>query len=97
VESSMVLGIAVYYSRKSYNPQILFSDMLTAWGIQNLAAIEKLGDFMYKIEFNHEEEKVRVIEGVPWRHKGDALLVAHCDGLLRASEIRIHGFVCMIS
>jgi hypothetical protein len=52
---------------------------------------------MYKIEFNHEEEKVRVIEGVPWRHKGDALLVAHCDGLLRASEIRIHGFICMIS
>jgi hypothetical protein len=30
VESSRVLGIAVYYSKKSYNPQVLFSDMINA-------------------------------------------------------------------
>jgi hypothetical protein len=32
---------------------------------------------------------VHAIEGGPWRHKGDALLVAHYDGLLRPLKIRI--------
>jgi hypothetical protein len=89
VESSKVLGIAVYYSRKSYNPQILFSDMITAWGVQRLAMVEKLGDYMFKIEFIREEEKARVIEGGLWWHKGDDLLVPHYDGLLRPPEIHI--------
>jgi hypothetical protein len=30
VKSSHVLGIAVFYSKKSYNPQYLFSDMINA-------------------------------------------------------------------
>jgi hypothetical protein len=89
VEASRVLGIVVYYSRKSYNPQFLFSDMISAWGIERLTGVEKLGDYMFKVEFTREEEKVRVIEGGPWRHKGDALLIAHYDGLLRPSEIPI--------
>jgi hypothetical protein len=89
VEASRVLGIAVYYSRKSYNPQFLFSDMISAWGIERLAGVEKLGDYIFKVEFTREEEKVRVIEGGPWRHKGDALLIAHYASLLRPSEIPI--------
>jgi hypothetical protein len=89
VESSKVLGTTVFYSRKIYNMQILFSDMINTWAIQRLAAVEKLGDYKFKIEFSREEEKVRIIEGGPWRHKGDVVLVAHYDGLLRPSEIRI--------
>jgi hypothetical protein len=89
VESSRVLGIAVYYSKKSYNPQVLFSDMINAWHVKELNAVEKLGDYMFKIEFFKEEDMARVLEGGAWRHKGDALLVAHYDGLLRPSEIRI--------
>jgi hypothetical protein len=89
VEVSRVLGIAVFYSRKSYNPQFLFSDMISAWGIQRLVGVEKLGDYMFKVEFTREEEEVRVIEGGPWRQKGDVVLVGHYDGLLRPSEIHI--------
>jgi hypothetical protein len=89
VEASRVLGIAVYYSRKSYNPQFLFSDMISAWGIERLTGVEKLGDYIFKVEFTREEEKVRVIEGGPWRHNGDALLIAQYAGLLRPSEIPI--------
>jgi hypothetical protein len=33
VESLRVLGIALFYSRKSYNSQFLFSDMIGAWGV----------------------------------------------------------------
>jgi hypothetical protein len=42
VKTSKVLGIAVFYSRKSYNPQYLSSDMINVWGIQKLAAVEKI-------------------------------------------------------
>jgi hypothetical protein len=89
VKTSRVQGIAVFYSRKSNNMQFLFSDMISAWGIEKLVGIEKLGDYMFKIEFIREEDKRRVIEGGPWWHKGDAVVVAHYDGLLQPSEIRI--------
>jgi hypothetical protein len=42
VKTSKVLGIAVFYYRKSYNPQYLSSDMINVWGIQKLAAVEKI-------------------------------------------------------
>jgi hypothetical protein len=47
-----VMAIAVFYSRKSYSSQFLFSDMLKAWNIQQLAEIEKIGDYIFKLEFN---------------------------------------------
>jgi hypothetical protein len=44
---------------------------------------------MFKLEFAKEEEKRRVLDGGPWHHKGDALLVVHYDGMVRPSEIKI--------
>jgi hypothetical protein len=32
--------------------------MISAWGVQRLAAMQKLGDYLFKIEFAREEEKV---------------------------------------
>jgi hypothetical protein len=81
------LAIAVYYSRKSYNPQALFADMLAAWRIQNLSSLEKIGDYNFRLEFAKEDEKRRAIEGGSWRHKGDALIVVHYDRLSRPSEV----------
>jgi hypothetical protein len=83
------LAIGMFYSRKSYDPKYLFTDMLNAWGIPKLAVVEKLGDYCFRIEFIREEEKKRVIEGGPLRHKGDALIMVHYDGLTRPSQVRI--------
>jgi hypothetical protein len=58
-------------------------------GISKLVAVEKLGDYYFKLEFMREEEKRRVIEGGPWRHKGDALIIVHYDRLTRPSEVRV--------
>jgi hypothetical protein len=82
------MAVAMFYSGKSYNPKFLFSDMLNAWGIPSLAAVVKLGDYCFRLEFN-EEEKIKAIEGGPWRHRGDALLVVHYVGFTRPSEIHI--------
>jgi hypothetical protein len=83
------IAVAVYFSQKSHNPKYLFSDMLNAWGIKELAAVEKLGDYCFKIEFLRLKEKIRVLVGGPWRRKGDALLLVHYDGLTRPSEVMI--------
>jgi hypothetical protein len=89
LQASRTLAIGVFHSQKSYNPQVLFADMLRAWGIQKLLAVEKVGGYIFKIEFGSEEEKDRVLDGGPWRHKGDVLIVIHYDGLMRPSQIKI--------
>jgi hypothetical protein len=61
-------------------------------GIHELAALEKLGDYCFKVEFSSLEEKIRVFEGGgggPWRHKGNALLLLHYDVFVRPSEVKI--------
>jgi hypothetical protein len=60
------LAMAIYYSGKSYNAKILINEMLNAWGIQKLVLAEKVGDYVFKMEFNREEEKVRALEGGMW-------------------------------
>jgi hypothetical protein len=87
VKASHVMGIAMFYSWKSYNPQYLFADMINVWGIQKFARVEKIGDYIFKVEFVKEKEKLRVLEGGLWRHKGDALSVVHYEGLVRPSKI----------
>jgi hypothetical protein len=79
--SSKHMAIAVFYSRKSYNPRYLFSDMMAAWGVPKMVAVENMGDYMFKLEFAKGGEKIKALEGGPWRHKGDALIVVHYDGL----------------
>jgi hypothetical protein len=87
--STKHMAIAVFYSRKTYNPQYLFSDMMAAWGVPKMTAVEKIGDYTFKLEFVKEEEKIKVLEGGPWRHKGDALIVVHYDGLAHPFEVCI--------
>jgi hypothetical protein len=70
--------------------------MLTAWGFNELPAIDKIGDYCFKMEFASEKDKVKVTEGGPWRHKGDALIVVHYDGLLQPSEVKIDSILLWI-
>jgi hypothetical protein len=46
--------------------------------------VEKLGDYSFKLEFNNEEEKKKVLGGRPWRHEGNALIVAHYNRFFKA-------------
>jgi hypothetical protein len=40
--------------------------MLKAWNLQQLAAVEKIGDYMFRLEFNKVDKKNRVLDGGPW-------------------------------
>jgi hypothetical protein len=43
----------------------MFIEMLYAWGIASLPQVEKLDDYNFKLEFNNDEEKTRVLDGGP--------------------------------
>jgi hypothetical protein len=60
---SKVMAIVVYYSHKRYSPHVMFADMVKAWNVHQLANIEKIGDYIFKVEFTMSEEKTRVLEG----------------------------------
>jgi hypothetical protein len=66
--------------------------MQNAWGIPKLKAVEKLGEYSFKVEFLTEDEKRRILDGGPWRHKGDVMILVHYDGLCRPSKVRINSF-----
>jgi hypothetical protein len=63
--------------------------MINSWGIQKLVLAEKVGDYLFKLEFSNEEEKRRVLEGGPWHHKGDAFILTHYDGFSQPYGISI--------
>jgi hypothetical protein len=52
------MAVVVCFSQKSYNPKFLFSDMLHAWGVKELATVEKLGDYCFKLEFMSAEKSL---------------------------------------
>jgi hypothetical protein len=76
----------VYYSCKSFSAKYLFAEMLNTWGISSMGQIEKIRDYNFKQEFQ-KEDKMKVVEGGLWRHKGDAIIVVHYDGMTRPSAV----------
>jgi len=80
-------AMALFYS--SHRSRFLFVEMGAAWKCKNPIPVRPLEDNRYILEFDVEEEYNYVINGGPWRHKGDALIVVPYDGLSRPSEVII--------
>ncbi|CAN6242926.1 unnamed protein product [Urochloa humidicola] len=63
--------------------------MAKAWQGGRPVPVQRLEDNRYIIEFDSEHVYNFVINGGPWRHKGDALIVVPIDGFCRPSEVVI--------
>ncbi|CAN6278449.1 unnamed protein product [Urochloa humidicola] len=63
--------------------------MGVAWGLERPLPVTKLEDNRFILEFESEQQYTYVINGGPWRHKGDALIVVPYDGFTRPSEVVI--------
>jgi hypothetical protein len=87
--SHQMCGHCSILLKEELQQEVWFADMLNAWCVGKLASVENLGDYIFKIEFMKEVEKAQAIEGWPWWHKGDTLIIVHYDGLVRPSEIWI--------
>ncbi|CAO2147241.1 unnamed protein product [Urochloa humidicola] len=63
--------------------------MEKAWGAQRSLPVQKLENNRYIIEFESEQMYNFMVNGGPWRHKRDALIVVPYDGFCRPSEVII--------
>jgi len=80
-------AMALYFSsQRSWG---MFDEMGAAWRLAKPIPVRKLENNRFILEFSVEEEYNFVINGGPWRHKGDALIVIPYDGVSRPSEVII--------
>jgi hypothetical protein len=56
--------------------------MRVAWGLHDLKPVQVLGDNRFLIEIVLDEVRRRVVDGGPWWHKVDALIVMDYDGFV---------------
>ncbi|RLN39814.1 hypothetical protein C2845_PM01G25630 [Panicum miliaceum] len=81
-------AMARFYS--SHSMRGLFDEMGVAWRLVEPIPVRKLEDNRFILEFPSEETLNFVINGGPWRHKGDALIVVAYDGVSRPSEVQFY-------
>jgi hypothetical protein len=81
-------AMARFYS-SIQNPRGLFEEMGAAWRLERPITVRKLGDNRFILEFDSEQHYLYALNGGPWRHKGDALIVVPYDGVSRPSEVVI--------
>jgi hypothetical protein len=79
--------LARFYSLRNPNQTALFEDMSRAWRLRSDMTHKSLRDNLFIITFSTEGDYKFVLQGGPWLHKGDALLVAAFDGLTCPSKI----------
>lgn len=73
--------LARFYSMRIPNQTALFDGMSRAWRLRADMNYKSLRDNLFIISFKSEGDYKFVLQGGPWLHKGDALLVAEFDGL----------------
>lgn len=78
------LVIGLFYSNQVYNPKYLFNAMSAAWALQVPAAMRDLGNKCYLIELGSERSFNYVLNGGPWKYRGEGFLVVPCDGVSQA-------------
>jgi hypothetical protein len=81
------LAMVRFYLGKKYNVRGLFEEMRVAWGLHSMKPVQVLGDNKFLLEFDSEMIKQCVVEGGPWRHKGDTSIVVSYDGFSPPSAI----------
>ncbi|CAO2141996.1 unnamed protein product [Urochloa humidicola] len=80
-------AMAHFYSCQSSRG--LFDEMEKAWNAKRKLSVQNLENNRYIIEFESEQMYNFVLDGGPWGHKGDALIMVSYDGLQRPSEVVI--------
>ncbi|EEE51985.1 hypothetical protein OsJ_33665 [Oryza sativa Japonica Group] len=82
--------LAHFYSLRAPNTSALFEDMRRAWRLRADMSFKSLRDNLFIITFSAEGDYNFMLQGGPWIHRGDALLVAEFDGLTCPSKILLN-------
>jgi hypothetical protein len=86
-------AMARYYSR-ILNPKGLFDEMGATWRLERPIMVIKLDENKFILEFDTEHHYQYALNGGPWRHKGDALIMVPYDGLVGRQRLRSTLLIC---
>lgn len=79
--------LASFYSMRIPSLPTLFDDMRRAWRLKEEMSYKSLRENLFIITFKAEGDHKFVLQGGPWIHRGDALLVADFDGITCPSKV----------
>jgi hypothetical protein len=84
MEPSMDRGTACVVMKllaeRTLGKEILKTPLIRAWQPTGWVSFKTLGPNLFLIEFEHEWDKVRIMEGCPWKFDGDLFSLAKFDG-----------------
>jgi hypothetical protein len=66
---------------------VIRREMIRGWQPTGHLSFKVLGEHLFLLEFEHEWDKTRVLEGRPWIFHGNPLFVEDFDGLSLPSEM----------
>jgi hypothetical protein len=67
--------------------EVLKTPLIRAWQPTGWVSFKNLGPNLFLIEFKHEEDKIRIMEGRPWKVDGDLFSMVDFDGQTPPSEL----------
>ncbi|TVU03343.1 hypothetical protein EJB05_51105, partial [Eragrostis curvula] len=83
------LAVGRFYSGQDFYVRALFNDMADKWGLREPAKARALDDQRFMLYFEKKSVYDYVVNGGPWRHKGDAFIVVPYDGFTPPSKVSI--------
>ena len=87
VERGMSCIVGKLLADRTLGKEILKTPMIRAWQPTSQVSLKTLGLNLFLIEFEHEWDKVRIMEGRPWKFDGDLFSLAEFDGRTPIAEL----------
>jgi hypothetical protein len=71
---------------RTLEKEILKTPLIRAWQPTGWVSFKTLGPNLFLIEFEHEWDKVRIMEGRPWKFDGDLFSMVEFDGVFNSPK-----------
>jgi hypothetical protein len=87
VDRGTACAVGKLLEERTVGKEILKTPMIRAWQPTGWVSFKTLGPNLFLIEFQHEWDKVRIMEGCPWKFDRDLFSMAEFDGRTPPSEL----------
>jgi hypothetical protein len=87
VDRGTACAVGKLLAERTVGKEVLKTPMIRAWQPTGWVSFKTLGPNLFLIEFQHEWDKVRIMEGRPWKFDRDLFSMADFDGRTPPSEL----------
>ena len=98
VNKGMVCVVRKLLADRVLGKEIRKTSLIRSWRPMGWVSFKTLGPNLFNIEFEHEWDKVRIMEGQPWKFDGDLFSMAEFDSQTPPAQLEFEKtsfWVCM--